>query len=333
MVLQQGMPVRIWGTADPGETVRWTSRARASRRRPRDERQVGGVAEAARGRRTARDDHQRRRPSRTYWWARCGSAPASRTWSSSSTTRDQSRRGDRARELSADPFVPREDGRWRTSRPTMWSARGRSARPPSIPRFSAVEYFFGRHLHQALHVPMGLIESDWGGTPAQSWTSKEALAVRPRAEVHPRRLGPRRSPTIPPRSSATTSSSTPGTRRSRRRKADGTDAAEPSRRARRVRAIPNTPAGLYNGMIAPLAPVRDSRRDLVSGRIERQRGARLPVPPAVRRHDRGLAQSLGRRRFPVPLRATCELQVQPVVAGAARIADRDAAPARTPAWR
>ena len=61
----------------------------------------------------------------------------------------------------------------------MWWAPGKCAVPRSIPRFSAVEYFFGRHLHQALHVPMGLIESDWGGTPAQSWTSKQALEADP----------------------------------------------------------------------------------------------------------------------------------------------------------
>src|ERR1019366_8056931 len=47
--------------------------------------------------------------------------------------------------------------------------------PASAMGFSAVEYFFGRHLQQNLHVPMGLIESDWGGTPAQSWLSKEAI--------------------------------------------------------------------------------------------------------------------------------------------------------------
>ncbi len=51
--------------------------------------------------------------------------------------------------------------------------------PASVKSFSAVEYFFGRHLQQNLHVPMGLIESDWGGTPAQSWTSKEALQSDP----------------------------------------------------------------------------------------------------------------------------------------------------------
>ena len=51
--------------------------------------------------------------------------------------------------------------------------------PASVKSFSAVEYFFGRHLQQNLHVPMGLIESDWGGTPAQSWLSKEAIANDP----------------------------------------------------------------------------------------------------------------------------------------------------------
>ena len=41
--------------------------------------------------------------------------------------------------------------------------------------FSAVGYFFGRDIHQAKGVPVGLIHSSWGGTPAQSWTSMSAL--------------------------------------------------------------------------------------------------------------------------------------------------------------
>src|SRR5262249_46166419 len=51
--------------------------------------------------------------------------------------------------------------------------------PDSVKGFSAVEYFFGRNLNQNLHVPMGLIESDWGGTPAQSWTSRPAIESDP----------------------------------------------------------------------------------------------------------------------------------------------------------
>lgn len=41
--------------------------------------------------------------------------------------------------------------------------------------FTAVGYFFGRDLHLDLHVPIGLIHTSWGGTPAQAWTSEAAL--------------------------------------------------------------------------------------------------------------------------------------------------------------
>src|SRR5207244_3796945 len=36
-------------------------------------------------------------------------------------------------------------------------------------------YFFGRDLRRALRVPVGLIESAWGGTPAEAWTSHATL--------------------------------------------------------------------------------------------------------------------------------------------------------------
>ena len=41
--------------------------------------------------------------------------------------------------------------------------------------FSAVAYYFGRELQGTLHVPIGLIVSAWGGTPAEAWTSEDAL--------------------------------------------------------------------------------------------------------------------------------------------------------------
>ncbi|HJX65015.1 MAG TPA: sialate O-acetylesterase [Polyangia bacterium] len=41
--------------------------------------------------------------------------------------------------------------------------------------FSAVAFYFGQELHRALGVPVGLIHSSWGGTPAEAWTSREAL--------------------------------------------------------------------------------------------------------------------------------------------------------------
>jgi sialate O-acetylesterase len=51
--------------------------------------------------------------------------------------------------------------------------------PQTAPQFTAVGFFFGRALHQARGVPIGLIHSSWGGTPAQAWTSREGLARLP----------------------------------------------------------------------------------------------------------------------------------------------------------
>ena len=46
--------------------------------------------------------------------------------------------------------------------------------------FSAAAYFFGRELHQQLKVPVGLIFSAVGGTPAEQWTSRPALEAEPK---------------------------------------------------------------------------------------------------------------------------------------------------------
>jgi sialate O-acetylesterase len=45
--------------------------------------------------------------------------------------------------------------------------------------FSAIAFYFGRELQRALGVPIGLIQSAWGGTPAQSWTPRAALLAQP----------------------------------------------------------------------------------------------------------------------------------------------------------
>lgn len=45
--------------------------------------------------------------------------------------------------------------------------------------FSAVGYFFGKKLNSALKVPIGLINSSWGGTPAEVWTPAEKITNDP----------------------------------------------------------------------------------------------------------------------------------------------------------
>ena len=51
--------------------------------------------------------------------------------------------------------------------------------PDDAAHFSAVGYFFGRELYQQLKVPVGLIHSSWGGTPAEAWTSHEGMLSSP----------------------------------------------------------------------------------------------------------------------------------------------------------
>jgi sialate O-acetylesterase len=47
--------------------------------------------------------------------------------------------------------------------------------PSTVQQFSAVGYFFGRKLNKELKIPIGLIESAWGGTPVEAWISSASL--------------------------------------------------------------------------------------------------------------------------------------------------------------
>lgn len=63
--------------------------------------------------------------------------------------------------------LPQVQGRWAVSSPA------------TVPDFTAVGFFFARALHASRGVPVGLIHSSWGGTPAEAWMSAAALDAQP----------------------------------------------------------------------------------------------------------------------------------------------------------
>jgi sialate O-acetylesterase len=105
--------------------------------------------------------------------------------------------------------------------------------PKTTPTFSAVGYYFGRSLQRHFNVPVGLIESDWGGSPAEVWTSEYALEKNPRYKKE-------------------ILETYPAKRDAFQAALDKYNAAK-GKKGRAPRA-PWKPAELYNGMIAPLIP-------------------------------------------------------------------------------
>jgi sialate O-acetylesterase len=49
----------------------------------------------------------------------------------------------------------------------------------TVTNFSAVAYYFGRALQRSSAVPVGLIHTSWGGSPAEVWMSQEVLELNP----------------------------------------------------------------------------------------------------------------------------------------------------------
>ncbi len=66
----------------------------------------------------------------------------------------------------ASPY-PQQD------QPASWTL----CTPETAASFSAAAYFFGREIAGKEHVPIGLIESDWGGTPGEAWISMDSLGA------------------------------------------------------------------------------------------------------------------------------------------------------------
>ncbi|MEO6035421.1 MAG: sialate O-acetylesterase [Verrucomicrobiota bacterium] len=121
--------------------------------------------------------------------------------------------------------------------------------------FSAVAWFFGRDLRRALKVPVGLIDSSVGGTPAEAWTSRETLATDPELKKiielqaeNVRKFDPAKA------ESQHKTALKKYANEVKIAEAAGKPAPRIPLKAGNPAIVAKRPAGLYNAMIAPLQP-------------------------------------------------------------------------------
>jgi sialate O-acetylesterase len=108
------------------------------------------------------------------------------------------------------------------ARPRRWcSGSWEAARMPRLAGFSATAFWFAHRLRERLGVPVGIVQSDWGGTRAAAWSPRAALEGFDRYREPLARLA---------------------------KMAEG----EPLEKPERLNQ--HTPSALFNAMIAPLQP-------------------------------------------------------------------------------
>jgi len=118
--------------------------------------------------------------------------------------------------------------------------------PETAANFSAAAYFFGRELHAREHVPIGLIDSTWGGTPAEAWVSLESISAD--AALMP--VFATRAQMMQSQADAQAIAA------AERREDEAARQAGKTPRPHPWRPDPASwaPAWLYNGMVAPATP-------------------------------------------------------------------------------
>jgi sialate O-acetylesterase len=129
-----------------------------------------------------------------------------------------------------------------------WAA----AAPESVTNFSGVGYYFGKDLRKEVGVPVGLVQSTWGGTPAEAWMSDAALrqgsrfaGLFQRIDEWTKTAGNERADFDKKLAAWTTAT----------KEARASGAALPKRPAQpKATRAQLYPSRLYNAMIAPIAP-------------------------------------------------------------------------------
>ena len=177
MVLQRGMPVPVWGKADPGEEVTVKIAGKDWKTKAANDGKWMVKLDAMEARATPMELVVAGKNTLTFKDVLVGDVWICSGQSNMEWNLGNASNADEEIPKSANPnirlfmvvkktsFKPLQDctGKWNV------------CGPDTVKPFSAVGYFFGKELNKTLNVPIGLIGTNWGGTPAQSWTSIEGL--------------------------------------------------------------------------------------------------------------------------------------------------------------
>ncbi len=127
--------------------------------------------------------------------------------------------------------------------------------PDTVKNFSAVAYFFGRSLHQNLKAPIGLIDTSYGGTPAEAWTTRDALLAEDSLKYYVDNLDAAAKNFDPAKAEKTYADAmTKWKIAADKAKEDKKPAPKQPAKPSPPSLSSHAPSGLYNAMIAPLVP-------------------------------------------------------------------------------
>jgi sialate O-acetylesterase len=133
-----------------------------------------------------------------------------------------------------------------------------AAEPQTSGSFSAVAYYFARDLRKVLKVPVGIVHSSVGGTPAEAWTSRGALEANAElkkalsdAQEAAIKAWPAALEKYQQNEAKILESWKTATEKA---KAEGKPAPRKPVAPEDPAKSKNRPSGLYNAMIAPLQP-------------------------------------------------------------------------------
>lgn len=181
MVLQAGMPLPIWGWADPGEDVTVTlGSSQASAKADADGKWrvtlPAQKANASPAEMIVAGKNSLKLSNVLVGEVWAGSGQSNMQWS---VARSQNK--DEEINSANHPNIRLFLVPLRLSPHPLEDVQARwvECSPATVPDFSAVLYFFGREIYRTEKVPVGLIAVSWGGSRIQSWITHEQYASQP----------------------------------------------------------------------------------------------------------------------------------------------------------